>query len=140
PVVRATRNVCRHQGGRFRRFDGNRVQCTRHGWVLDCAVMRYTNPPEVLTQDELRIVPRPDGSWALFADRPSEPWGIAEKQALAPGELTIRFMAHACMIVEAAGYRVATDPWLIGPAFLRGWWLQHAPPDDWVEILSQVDA
>jgi CMP-N-acetylneuraminate monooxygenase len=140
PIVRATRNVCRHQGGRFRRLDRNRVQCTRHGWILDCAMMRYTNPPEILAQDELRIVPRPDGSWALFADRPPEPWGVAEKEALVPGELTIRFMAHACMIVEAADYRVATDPWLIGPAFLRGWWLQHAPPDDWVEILSQVDA
>jgi CMP-N-acetylneuraminate monooxygenase len=137
---RATRNICRHQGGRFRKLNGNRVECSRHGWVLDCAMMRYTNPPDILSQDELRIEQRASGDWALWSSQPHEPWGEPTPLPLAKAEYTIQYMAHACAIISAGRHRIATDPWLTGPAFLRGWWLQHAPPDDWLEQLSTVSA
>lgn len=31
------------------------------------------------------------------------------------------------------------DPWLIGPAFARGWWLLHEPPSDWLERVCRAD-
>jgi CMP-N-acetylneuraminate monooxygenase len=54
--------------------------------------------------------------------------------------MTVTYFAHACILLQAGGYRIATDPWLTGPAFLRGWWLEHAPPRDWLEQLASVDA
>ena len=32
------------------------------------------------------------------------------------------------------------DPWLTGPAFLRGWWLLHKPPADCLDRLAKADA
>lgn len=138
---RACRNVCRHQGGSFCRHGSYTVECVRHGWILDCAEMRYVNPSGLLAQEEYRAEVQTDGGLHFYAEKPSEPWGeAAPKEEINQGELTITFMAHACMILNAGGIRIATDPWLTGPAFLRGWWLQHAPPADWVERLAAVDA
>lgn len=140
-TYRVTRNVCRHQGGSFCKHGGNTVECVRHGWILDCGEMRYVNPPGVLAQQEYEVEIRPDGGLLLYAENPPEPWGEpSPKEKIIQGELTITFMAHACMILNAGGFRIATDPWLTGPAFLRGWWLQYAPPDNWLEQLASVDA
>jgi hypothetical protein len=38
-------------------------------------------------------------------------------------ELT--YLAHACLLVEAGGVRLVTDPWLDGPTYLGAWW--HFP-------------
>ena len=46
-------------------------------------------------------------------------------------ELTVEFWTHACCEITAGGHRIVTDPWLVGPAFSRGWWLAHEPPADW---------
>ena len=49
-------------------------------------------------------------------------------------------MTHACMELKFNGFTFFFDPWLTGPAFLRGWWLQHEPPSDWLQRLSKADA
>ena len=35
---------------------------------------------------------------------------------------------------------LATDPWLTGLAFTKGWWLQHEPPLDAIECLAHATA
>lgn len=35
--------------------------------------------------------------------------------------MRIEFVNHACYIIEAAGVKLMTDPWLEGPAFHNGW-------------------
>ena len=142
--VRAALNTCRHQGGMFTRsVEGATVVCARHGWTLDCSTMSYVNPPGVLEHDELRIVPLDSGGWSLLAPQRERPWddgGARQPKPLAAGELTIRFMAHACMEVTGGLTRLFTDPWLTGPAFMRGWWLQPQPPADWLQRLAAADA
>lgn len=43
------------------------------------------------------------------------------------------------MDLKLGDKRMVFDPWLIGPAFARGWWLLHEPPSDWLERLCKAD-
>ena len=53
--IRATRNRCAHQGGRFTPMPGCQVRCPHHGWVLDLDSMCYSNPTNGQKQPELKI-------------------------------------------------------------------------------------
>ena len=55
------------------------------------------------------------------------------------GPVKIRFIAHACVVIEAGGLRFATDPWLIGPCFTTGWWHAHPPKSDALELVRSCD-
>lgn len=54
--------------------------------------------------------------------------------------MQVNFWTHACAEIVCGKRRIVTDPWLVGPAFLGGWWLKHKPPVDWLERLSTADA
>eukprot|EP00073_Rattus_norvegicus_P053714 XP_017456098.1 PREDICTED: cytidine monophospho-N-acetylneuraminic acid hydroxylase isoform X2 [Rattus norvegicus] len=72
---------------------------------------------------------------------PPNPWDSDPRspEELAFGEVQITYLTHACMDLKLGDKRMAFDPWLIGPAFARGWWLLHEPPSDWLERLCKAD-
>ena len=41
--------------------------------------------------------------------------------------MQLTYLAHASLLVEAAGVRLVTDPWLDGPTYLGAWWHFPAP-------------
>ncbi|XP_048831169.1 cytidine monophosphate-N-acetylneuraminic acid hydroxylase isoform X2 [Brienomyrus brachyistius] len=143
--LRACRNQCKHQGGLFIKdiedIDGKTVRCTKHNWKLNVSTMRYVNPPDCFDQDELDII-WVDGGIELVELNPTDPWLSDPKmpEELLPGEVTITYMTHACMELKFGGKTMYFDPWLTGPAFARGWWLLHKPPEDAIERLCQADA
>nr|XP_040139594.1 cytidine monophosphate-N-acetylneuraminic acid hydroxylase [Ictidomys tridecemlineatus] len=111
--LKACKNLCKHQGGLFIKdiedLDGRSVKCTKHNWKLDVSTMKYTNPPGSFCQDELVNVAQ------------------------------VTYLTHACMDLKLGDKRMVFDPWLVGPAFARGWWLLHEPPSDWLERLCRAD-
>jgi CMP-N-acetylneuraminate monooxygenase len=141
-VIRAARNRCIHQGGRFASPDGCFLTCRNHGWRLDASDMRYVNPAGQLRLPELLVEETESGDVSLLESVDPQPWETdrREPRALEPSEFTIRFYAHACMEVSMGDRRLFTDPWLVGPAFVKGWWLIHKPPEDWLERISSADA
>ena len=139
--LRATRNRCRHQGGRFKGDGSCTVTCPHHTWRLNLSTMQYLNPTGGGRQEELGI--EITGDRVLIYERTVDrPWESPRmrRDDLSPGELTVRFYTHACCEIRFGSQSVFTDPWLIGPAFLRGWWLALAPPDDWLDRLARADA
>lgn len=143
--LRACENICRHQGGTFapdiEDLGSSVVKCTRHEWKLDVSKMEYVNPPNVHSQKEL-VVKRNGKGVALFREQLPKPWDvdIREVTLLEPGELTVTYLTHACIEIKMGSKKVITDPWLLGPAFMRGWWLAHEPPSDVWERLNTCDA
>ncbi|XP_052440208.1 cytidine monophosphate-N-acetylneuraminic acid hydroxylase-like isoform X2 [Carassius gibelio] len=144
--IRACRNQCKHQGGRFSKdiedLDGRTVRCTKHYWKLNVATMEYVNPPDSFMQDELEaVLSDTDGSLELLELNPPDPWTAEprESQELHAGEITLTYFTHACMELKAGNKRMMFDPWLTGPAFARGWWLLHEPPSEAMDRLSQAD-
>ena len=128
--------VCDHAAGRLIVRPGQEVAvCPLHGWTLDLETLRYRN----VGVNKERLPFEQEGSCLEFK---------AEQQRLvfpsparpASDPLTVRFITHATLLIEAGGLRLMTDPWLIGPAFLTGWWLQHPPKDDCLDLVASCDA
>ncbi|XP_066525792.1 cytidine monophosphate-N-acetylneuraminic acid hydroxylase [Hoplias malabaricus] len=144
-TLKACRNQCKHQGGRFIRdiedLDQRTVRCTKHFWKLNVSTMKYENPPDSFLQDQLEVLRCDDGGWALLELDPPDPWKTDPRPAeeLQPGEVTLMYLTHACVELTAGGLRFMFDPWLVGPAFARGWWLLHDPPEDAIERLIKTD-
>jgi CMP-N-acetylneuraminate monooxygenase len=139
-AVKATRNSCKHEMGHFNSASGCRAICPRHGWCLDLSTMTYVNPAGGVKQEEL-IIERSDDGELCFYDQVNLFWQEHEvsKRTLEAGEFTLRFYAHACAEFLCGGKSLVTDPWLVGPAFSRGWWLLHKPPDNWLDRLAAAD-
>jgi len=132
-------NRCRHQGGTFR-LDADCLRCPRHNWRLDPRTMQYINPAG-MSHPTLNV--QRDGSDIVASEVVSNHLWADLNQSPAPlraGELTIKFLAHACAEIRCGSTRIVTDPWLVGPAFTRGWWLAHNPPTDWLDTLSEATA
>lgn len=139
-AVRAAYNRCRHQGGRFVASSGCTVRCPWHGWELDVARMTYDNPASHPAQPELEVE-RAGEHVTLWEQTAAQPWQAEPRTALPlePGELRVRYYAHACVRIQAGDFGLFTDPWLEGPAFSRGWWLPHLPPDGALGDLARAD-
>jgi hypothetical protein len=61
----------------------------------------------------------------------------------ASGGLKARTLGHACLALYREGERplLLTDPWLVGSAYWRSWWLQHYPDAEdigWLATSAQV--
>ncbi|KAJ1201610.1 hypothetical protein NDU88_005417 [Pleurodeles waltl] len=143
--MRACRNLCKHQGGLFIKdiedLSSRSVRCTKHNWKLDVSTMEYINPPKSFCQDEL-VIERGEGAGLSLVElNPLNPWDADPKdpEALAFEEVQITYITHACMDLKFGDTRMVFDPWVIGPAFARGWWLLHEPPADWLERLCCAD-
>ena len=48
--------------------------------------------------------------------------------------LTLQFVTHACVLLEAGPIRLLCDPWLSGPAFADGWRLLVEPAETIVDL------
>ncbi|XP_028256542.1 cytidine monophosphate-N-acetylneuraminic acid hydroxylase [Parambassis ranga] len=143
--LKACRNQCKHQGGHFIKdiedLDGSTVKCTKHNWALNVSTMKYVNPPDSFWQDELEVEFLDDGGLQLLELDPADPWlaDPREPQELQEGEVKVTYFTHACMELQFGVKRFMFDPWLIGPAFARGWWLLHEPPADSLDRLCGTD-
>jgi hypothetical protein len=54
------------------------------------------------------------------------------------GGLKARTLGHACLALYREGERplLLTDPWLVGSAYWRSWWLQHYPSAEEIDWLA----
>ncbi|XP_054841652.1 cytidine monophosphate-N-acetylneuraminic acid hydroxylase-like [Eublepharis macularius] len=144
-VLRACKNMCKHQGGLFIKdiedLTGRCVRCTKHNWKLDVSTMKYVNPPESFCQDELVVETDVHNGLVLIELHPPNPWDTEPRKVedLTFGEVQVTYLTHACMDIKLGDIRMIFDPWLTGPAFARGWWLLHEPPSDWLERLCHAD-
>ncbi|XP_043927141.1 cytidine monophosphate-N-acetylneuraminic acid hydroxylase-like [Protopterus annectens] len=143
--MRACKNMCKHQGGLFVKdiedLDGRVVKCSKHNWKLNVCSMKYVNPPDSFEQDELVIEETDDGRLQLLELQPPDPWEIEPRpeESIKPGEVQITYLTHACMELKLGDKKMIFDPWLMGPAFSRGWWLLHEPPSDWLDRICTAD-
>ncbi len=131
-TVTAWDRICDHAGGRLVSTGSRQVVCPLHNWSFDPRTGRYDNG--MATKRPLAMTPTGDG-WtvALETRIPSLP---DTGEAL---PVSVRFLNHACLLIEGAGVRFATDPWLFGSAFCDGWWLAQESPSDAVEALDSCD-
>ena len=128
--------VCDHNAGRLLSKSGV-IKCPLHGWELDPKSGRYTNVDCVkapLFKTDISAVS--DGVFT-FETRHTRRSSMGYTTAT---DVSIRYLNHACLIIETEGFRIATDPWIEGPAFCNGWWLAEPSPQDSYDALNACDA
>ena len=125
---------CDHAGGKLiLKNDTGEVICPMHGWRLNTDTLQYHNvqvrKPQLEFEIKDGVLEVPVDDHAIRLPRSSEP----------AGEVTVRFLAHACVVIDIAGLRIVTDPWLIGPCFNLGWWPAFPPKNDAIDLLRSAD-
>lgn len=138
--VRSCKNTCLHSGGKFKLQEGSSIaKCERHGWELDLKTMSYLKPNGDLKQPEIEVGLQ--DTICVFGDQvvPGINYEPQPKRKLNQNEFKFEFWTHACGVITIGEKTIVTDPWLIGPAFIRGWWLRHKPPKNWLQRLISTD-
>ena len=138
------RNLCRHAGGYFTHDIEDLpeiVRCVYHGWKLNAKTLDYIQPADGRKQKQLITEKKDDGGFIVLEPLLYEPWTIdpQEKQDLKYGELTVCYISHSCIEINANGMRFIVDPWLTGPCYGRSWWLLHEIDEHYFHRVANAD-
>lgn len=126
--------ICDHAGGKLLlKNDIGQAVCPMHGWRLDLETLRYCN-----VQMAKRRLPFEVHDGVLVTERSTRTLQLP-KSGKPVGPVEIRLLSHACVLIDIAGVRIATDPWLIGPCFTTGWWPAFPPRADAIDLLRSAD-
>ncbi|GAA6154783.1 hypothetical protein NBRC116588_02560 [Pyruvatibacter sp. HU-CL02332] len=135
-VLWAIDRVCDHASGKLvLDKSGASATCPLHGWKLNLETRSYVNAQTSKHALEFEVK-----NGALEYERTRYVLEApARTVSTDPAPMTVRFLAHACIAIDVAGLRIVTDPWLMGPCFVTGWWHAVTPPEDALEILNSAD-
>jgi CMP-N-acetylneuraminate monooxygenase len=124
--------ICDHNGGRLISKQ-NKIVCPLHNWQFNPITGEYVNigyKKKPLYSGKIKK--------KLNLDICTNLRQINEQFNTNP-EIKIRWINHACLIFQVENFKIATDPWLIGPAFSNGWWLKHKSPIDSFEQINSCN-
>ena len=126
--------ICDHNGGQLELDNDCRTAtCPIHGWKLLLDKASYENGcPK--TSMQLR-----EKNNKIYFRSSSKKFQKISTSNLYDGALSFTFNAHASFSVEINGFKLITDPWLIGPCFTTGWWHKYPPTYDSIERLKNSD-
>ena len=54
-------------------------------------------------------------------------------------EVKITHIGHAGLHISSGNFSIVTDPWLIGPAFMTGWWLSKEAKKKYFDLVDKAD-
>jgi CMP-N-acetylneuraminate monooxygenase len=132
-VAFAVSRVCDHAGGKLiLRNDLGCAICPMHGWRLDLDTLNYLNVPE-----KKRVLPFEVRDGVLHVDLPDHAIELPSSGPAATAR--IRLLSHACVELDVGGVKIVTDPWLVGPAFVTGWWPSFEPKVDVFDVVRNAD-
>ena len=125
--------ICDHAGGRLIK-KGSFAICPMHGWKLDFNSLKYQDSHIKKTNIDFSI----DNNILKFDDQKSylvNPYKVVKNQ----NDLQVRWLNHATTYISNNNISLITDPWLMGPAFLTGWWLEETSSTDSLNLLNDAD-
>lgn len=132
-----TSRLCDHANGTLQPCQNNeQAECPLHGWKLDLKTLRYNNvnvKKETLAFhiDKNELIIEQCKAYLQF---PEELITNSNDK-----HLSLRFLAHASILIQCGDIKIITDPWLQGPCFLNGWWHKPCPTEDALEQLLSAD-
>jgi CMP-N-acetylneuraminate monooxygenase len=124
--------VCDHAGGKMI-LKGNELVCPLHGWKLNTKDLMYNS-----SYIKKQVVDFQINESSIFINDFKKTIENPYKKAK-DGCAKIYWLNHATVLIECNGKTLITDPWLFGPAFLTGWWLQNPSPKPSIEHIKNAD-
>lgn len=123
---------CDHAGGKLI-VKGQMAVCPMHGWQLSLENLSYNNSHHKKERKIFDII-----NENLVFENSSKhlinPFLGKKKDSF-----EIRWLNHASLLIKKDNFSLITDPWLFGPAFLNGWWLNEPSHEDSLELLKNAD-
>ena len=114
---------CDHAGGKLISKNSSKLICPIHNWELNLNTLKYENGinKETIPYKKMgsKFYFKLERKVPMFNDK------ILSKDINNSKDIKTKFLNHSCLIFENENFKFATDPWLIGPAFLNGWWLKY---------------
>ena len=132
-VIKVVDKICNHAGGRLIQ-KGNYAVCPMHGWKLDLDTMKFQDSHTEKQEVDYKIL----GDKLIISDYDSyldNPFKYDDIDI----DIELRFLNHATVAITFNKITLITDPWLFGPAFMTGWWLDQPSTIDSIEILKKAD-
>ena len=132
-TIKVYDRICDHNGGRLITNQG-RTTCPLHGWEFDPKSGDYLNIK--CHKTPLYDGPiHPNGNLSV----PLKSLQRKLENFKSNVEFKIRFLNHACLVIDCGEIKFATDPWIFGSAFSNGWWLANPSPNDSLAELNSCD-
>lgn len=124
--------ICDHKGAKLI-SQKNKIICPLHNWQLNPITGKYCNV-------NVKKKPLYDGiiRKKINLETKIQVKKINQKFKSNP-TVKIRWLNHACLVFQTKKFKIATDPWIIGPAFSNGWWLKYKSPKDSFDELNSCD-
>ncbi len=121
---------CDHAGGKILSTK-NHHTCPYHNWRFSPETGRYNNG---LKKKKLKF--KIINQKLIIENKKFIPQlnFIKSKKSV-----SIEYINHAFLIIEGDGFKFATDPWALGPAFGLGWWLKNKTKENWLKELQTCD-
>lgn len=132
-ILNVIDKVCDHAGGKLILKNDHAV-CPMHGWKLNLNTLKYQDSHIKKANIDYTI----ESNKLILEDKKSyltNPF----KKIINESEVRVRYLNHATVEVNYNGLSLITDPWLFGPAFMTGWWLDKPSTEDSLAILQNAD-
>lgn len=134
-TVKVYDRSCDHNNGRLITGADGQVRCPLHGWEFDPESGQYKN---------VNCIKTPLVEFSLTEKNSTLSVPRAQTRRVLPEfgsdkAVKIRYFNHASVIVECENLKIGLDPWLLGPAFCRGWWLAQPSPSDAISEFNSCD-
>lgn len=121
--------ICKHEYSKLPKLNksNNCITCSRHGWILDVERGEYINPSGLKQMESEYSLKIQENIIEIHSENKSiNNWPNNVMRDLDFNEAKINFINHACLFLEVEGTSICTDPWLLGPSFVTGWFLSYA--------------
>jgi CMP-N-acetylneuraminate monooxygenase len=126
--------TCDHAGGRLI-LKKDKAVCPMHGWHLDMERLIYNDSHICKQPSDFKFIDQEKIVLEDTLQHLKNPFFKADKK----GKVSMRWLNHAAILIECNGVSLVTDPWLFGPAFMTGWWLDEPSTEDAVSLIKAAD-
>ena len=132
-IIYVVSKTCDHAGGKLI-VKGNSAICPLHGWQLNLDTLRYNDSHK--GKEEIEFTIEDD---MLIIESSTEKLYNPYNTTCTDEQFSMQWLNHACVNFKFKGISLTTDPWLYGPAFLGGWWLNEPSLKSSILTLTQSD-
>ena len=124
--------ICDHNGGRLIVKD-QLALCPNHNWKLNLNSLKYQE--SFVKKKPLEFEVRNNNLHL----RNESHFLVNPFKQKSKKQIEVRWLNHACIHITNGDISLITDPWIFGPAFLTGWWLESPSPKDSLNLIKSAN-
>ena len=128
--------ICDHNGGKLINKKDFAL-CPLHGWKLNLETLNYNDSFECKEKIKFKI--NSNDELEFISKKQCLVQSLDEDSVNDLDEVKITHIGHAGLHISSGNFSIVTDPWLIGPAFMTGWWLSKEAKKKYFDLVDKAD-